>query len=51
MTETEGATDVKDFSTATPELGRELLDKVIGQLADFIPEFEKIELPKPQEEP
>lgn len=51
MTEIEGATEVKDYSAATPELGRELLDKVINQLADFIPEFEKIELPKPQEEP
>jgi creatinine amidohydrolase len=51
MTETEGATDVKDFSTATPELGKELLDKVVNQLAKFIPEFEKIEVPKTQEEP
>ena len=51
MTETEDATDVKDFSTATPELGRELLGKVVNQLAKFIPEFEKIEVPKTEEEP
>jgi creatinine amidohydrolase len=51
MTEIEDATDVKDFSAATPELGKELLDKVVNQLAKFIPEFEKIEVPKTQEEP
>ena len=51
MTELEDATDVKDFSMATPELGKELLDKVVNQLTRFIPDFEKIEVPKTQEEP
>jgi creatinine amidohydrolase/Fe(II)-dependent formamide hydrolase-like protein len=51
MTELEGATDIKDFSSATPELGKELLDKVVNQIVKFIPEFEKIEVPKTQEEP
>ena len=51
MTELEDATDVRDFSTATPERGKEFLEKVVDQLAKFIPEFEKIEVPKTQEEP
>lgn len=51
MTELEGATDIKDFSAATPEAGEAFLDKVLNQLAKFIPEFEKIEVPKTQEEP
>jgi len=51
MTELEGATDIKDFSSATAEAGKELLDKVVNQLAKFIPEFEKIQVPKTQEEP
>ena len=51
MTELEGATDIKNFSTATPDAGEKFLDKVVNQLAKFIPEFEKIEVPKTQEEP
>jgi creatinine amidohydrolase len=51
MTEVEGASDVSDFSSATPELGKELLDKVVNQITRFIPEFEKIEVPRTIEEP
>jgi creatinine amidohydrolase len=50
MTEQLGVEEVKDFSQATPELGEEMLDKISTTLADFIKEFEKIELAQPPQE-
>ena len=45
MTETESSKPMTDFSFATPEKGKEILSFFVDYLADFIREFERIQIP------
>lgn len=50
MTETGNSVEIKDFSYVTESKGRELLERFSNLISDFVKEFEKVELPKPDSE-
>jgi creatinine amidohydrolase len=45
MTETEDSKPITDFSSATPEKGKEILNHFVEYLVDFCREFERTQLP------